>query len=115
MGVAAGDYDRDGFPDLYVTQYGRSILYHNNGDGTFTDVTEVVSGRRAGLRAGSGLITRTTAGWTYSSAASSRSTSLETCFAATRRKGSGSIVCRESIPRPEAGSFTTTATEHLLT
>lgn len=40
MGVAVGDYDRDGFPDLYVTQYGRSILYHNNGDGTFTDVTE---------------------------------------------------------------------------
>jgi len=29
-------YDRDGFADLYVTQYGRSILYHNNGDGTFT-------------------------------------------------------------------------------
>src|ERR1700730_10031606 len=40
MGVAAGDYDADGFPDLYVTQYGRSILYRNNGDGTFTDVTE---------------------------------------------------------------------------
>lgn len=40
MGVAAGDYDGDGFPDLYVTQYDRSILYHNNGDGTFTDVTE---------------------------------------------------------------------------
>ena len=40
QGVAVGDYDRDGFPDLYVTQYGRSILYHNNGDGTFTDVTE---------------------------------------------------------------------------
>lgn len=39
MGVAAGDYDGDGFPDLYVTQYARSILYHNNGDGTFTDVT----------------------------------------------------------------------------
>jgi hypothetical protein len=39
MGVAAGDYDGDGFPDLYVTQYGRSILYRNNGDGTFTDVT----------------------------------------------------------------------------
>jgi len=33
QGVAVGDYDRDGFPDLYVTQYGRSILYHNNGDG----------------------------------------------------------------------------------
>ncbi len=40
QGVAAGDYDRDGFSDLYVTQYGRNILYHNNGDGTFTDVTE---------------------------------------------------------------------------
>ena len=40
MGVAAGDYNGDGFPDLYVTQYGRSILYRNNGDGTFTDVTD---------------------------------------------------------------------------
>jgi hypothetical protein len=39
MGVAVGDYDGDGFPDLYVTQYGSSILYRNNGDGTFTDVT----------------------------------------------------------------------------
>ena len=39
MGVAVGDYNADGFPDLYVTQYGRSILYRNNGDGTFTDVT----------------------------------------------------------------------------
>lgn len=40
MGAAVGDYNADGFPDLYVTQYGRSILYRNNGDGTFTDVTE---------------------------------------------------------------------------
>jgi enediyne biosynthesis protein E4 len=39
QGVAVGDYDNDGFPDLYVTGYGRAILYHNNGDGTFTDVT----------------------------------------------------------------------------
>jgi enediyne biosynthesis protein E4 len=38
MGVAVGDYDNDGFPDLLVLGYGRSILYHNNGDGTFTDV-----------------------------------------------------------------------------
>src|ERR1700685_1539297 len=40
MGIAVGDYNGDGFPDLYVTQYGRRILYRNNGDGTFTDVTE---------------------------------------------------------------------------
>ncbi|MGH9542337.1 MAG: CRTAC1 family protein [Terriglobales bacterium] len=38
-GVAVGDYDGDGWPDLYVTAYGHNILYHNNGDGTFTDVT----------------------------------------------------------------------------
>jgi hypothetical protein len=40
MGIAVGDYNGDGFPDLYITQYGRNILYRNNGDGTFTDVTE---------------------------------------------------------------------------
>ena len=39
MGIAVGDYDNDGFPDLFVCGYGRSILYHNNGNGTFTDVT----------------------------------------------------------------------------
>jgi hypothetical protein len=39
MGVAVGDYDNDGYPDIFVTNYGRNILYHNNGDGTFTDVT----------------------------------------------------------------------------
>ncbi len=40
MGVAAGDYDNDGFPDLSVIGYGRSVLYRNNGDGTFADVTQ---------------------------------------------------------------------------
>src|SRR5260370_34361376 len=39
MGGAVGDYNGDGFPDLYGTQFGRSILYRNNGDGTFTAVT----------------------------------------------------------------------------
>jgi enediyne biosynthesis protein E4 len=39
QGVAVGDFDNDGFPDMLVTGYGRAILYHNNGDGTFTDVT----------------------------------------------------------------------------
>ncbi|HEV3470205.1 MAG TPA: CRTAC1 family protein [Pyrinomonadaceae bacterium] len=40
MGAAAGDYDGDGWQDLFVTNYGPDILYRNNGDGTFTDVTE---------------------------------------------------------------------------
>lgn len=39
MGVAAGDYDGDGWQDLYVTSYGRNILYRNQGNGTFTDAT----------------------------------------------------------------------------
>jgi enediyne biosynthesis protein E4 len=39
QGVAVGDFDNDGYPDLYVTGYGRAILYHNNGNGTFTDIT----------------------------------------------------------------------------
>ena len=40
FGVAAGDYDNDGHEDLFVCNAGRNTLYHNNGDGTFTDVTE---------------------------------------------------------------------------
>ena len=40
MGMAAADYDNDGFSDLLVTTYGGAYLYHNNGDGTFTDVTK---------------------------------------------------------------------------
>jgi hypothetical protein len=44
MGVAAADYDNDGWTDMFVTGYGRSILYRNNRDGTFTDVT-----KKAGL------------------------------------------------------------------
>ncbi len=39
MGVAVGDFDNDGFEDLYVTEYGGNHLYHNNGNGTFMDVT----------------------------------------------------------------------------
>jgi hypothetical protein len=47
MGVAVGDYDNDGYPDIYVTNFGKNILYHNNGDGTFMDVTA-----KAGVAAG---------------------------------------------------------------
>jgi hypothetical protein len=39
MGAAVGDYDNDGWQDLYLTNYGRNVLYRNRGDGTFEDVT----------------------------------------------------------------------------
>lgn len=55
MGVAAADYDADGFVDLYVTAYGGNILYRNRGDGTFEDAT-----KRANV-AGAGW--STSAGW----------------------------------------------------
>lgn len=40
MGCACGDYDNDGDPDIYLTALGRNTLYRNNGDGTFSDVTD---------------------------------------------------------------------------
>ncbi len=40
LGVAVGDYDNDGHPDIFICGAARNTLYHNNGDGTFTDVTE---------------------------------------------------------------------------
>ena len=63
MGMAVGDYDNDGFPDLLVLGYGRCILYHNNGDGTFTDVTRKagVENMGRGARVQHGLITTTMA------------------------------------------------------
>lgn len=40
MGVAVGDYDNDGDPDVFITNFGPNRLYQNNGDGTFSDVTQ---------------------------------------------------------------------------
>lgn len=40
MGAAAADYDGDGWQDLYVTNYGANVLFHNNGNGTFANVTD---------------------------------------------------------------------------
>ena len=54
MGVAVGDFNNDGRPDLYITNFGRNQLYRNNADGSFTDVTE-----QAGVAAG---------GWSVSAA-----------------------------------------------
>ena len=56
MGVAVGDYDNDGFPDLLLTGYPRSVLFHNNGDGTFTEATAKAGVENKGRWA-------TSAGW----------------------------------------------------
>jgi hypothetical protein len=54
LGAFWGDYDNDGYPDLFVTNYGPNQLFHNNGDNTFSDVTEesVVSGGATYLSTG---------------------------------------------------------------
>jgi enediyne biosynthesis protein E4 len=52
FGVAVGDYDNDGRPDMYVGNFGVSRLYHNNGDGTFTDVAEKLGVARKGWSTG---------------------------------------------------------------
>src|SRR5215468_11494843 len=55
--VCVGDYDNDGFDDLFISYYGKNALYKNNGNGTFTDVSERagVAGKSSGrVRWGSG-------------------------------------------------------------
>lgn len=47
LGVCIGDYDNDGYPDIYLNNFGPNLLYRNNGNGTFTDVT-----RQAGVGVG---------------------------------------------------------------
>jgi enediyne biosynthesis protein E4 len=48
MGVTAADFDNDGYQDLYITGYPASALFHSNGDGTFTNVTEKAGVKNAG-------------------------------------------------------------------
>jgi hypothetical protein len=55
MGAAVGDYDNDGFPDLYVTSYGANTLYRNNGDGSFRDVTAKAGVAGSGWSASAGF------------------------------------------------------------
>jgi len=55
LGVAVADYDNDGFQDLYITGYPSGALFHNNGNGTFTDVTEKAGVKNAGKIAASAV------------------------------------------------------------
>ena len=63
MGAVAADYDNDGDPDLYVTNYGANRFYQNAGNGTFTDHAPLwpASTMPAGVRAPRGATTTTTA------------------------------------------------------
>ena len=56
MGVAVGDFNNDSYPDIYMTGYNRSLLFRNNGNGTFTDITEKAGVANLGAWA-------TAAGW----------------------------------------------------
>lgn len=52
--VTVGDYDNDGFDDLFITYYGHNVLYRNNGNGTFSDVTGTAGLRQDAVRYGAG-------------------------------------------------------------
>ena len=62
MGAAVGDFDNDGFPDLYVTSYGKNVLYHNNGNGTFSDVTNKAGVAAGGWSASAGFVSNPLSG-----------------------------------------------------
>jgi enediyne biosynthesis protein E4 len=53
-GVTVGDYNNDGFDDLFLTYWGQNVLYRNNGNGTFTDVTREAGLFETGTRYGTG-------------------------------------------------------------
>ena len=63
IGAAVGDYDNDGFQDLYLTAYGSNILYRNRGDGTFEDVTAHACVAASGWSSSAGFFDYDNDGW----------------------------------------------------
>ena len=83
--VCAGDYDNDGWIDLFVTYYGQNVLYRNRGDGRFEDVTAAPGVRRRRPSAGD----RAARSSTTTATAVSISSSPTTCGSISRRAGAG--------------------------
>jgi len=54
QGVCIGDFNNDGFDDVFICYYGQNVLYRNNGDGTFTDVTSAAGLATPGVHWGAG-------------------------------------------------------------
>ena len=112
IAVTAADYDNDGYEDLLVTGYGKVVLYHNDGNGHFTDVTE-----KAGIKVNGWAISSTWLDYDKDGCARSvcwaaTSSSIPSTALFTRRI---TIRGRSTMRARPTCCSTTTATEHLPT
>ena len=118
--VCVGDYNNSGHDDLFVTYWGQSVLYRNNGDGTFTDVTQDAGLARSDVRWGPAALSSTTTVtgiWTCSLRTTWNSTSSRCPCQASRRFASGraspSYAVHAGSGVPTTSCIGITATAHL--